>query len=296
MFLKKYLKTFIQGIVVGFALISGMGGGTVAILMGIYDDLIIAIADFTKHPKASLQLLIPLLIGAFVGIGALIVPINLALRYFPFPATSLFVGLTIGGFRSLKKEVQGHANTLNIVFAIIGIVFAASFGVFSFFATGGVDLSLMSPLQFLLLFVVGFAASAALVAPGISGTLFLISIGYMEEITRVIKEILSFQNWGNNLLVAASLGLGIAVGFVVISKIMRFFLAKYKMPTYFVILGFIVGSIFACYFNGDIKSAYPADFELGTLIASIVTLAIGIITSYYLLQLVEKKENKSVEA
>lgn len=106
MFLKKYLKTFIQGIVVGFALISGMGGGTVAILMGIYDDLIIAIADFTKHPKASLQLLIPLLIGALVGIGALIVPINLALRYFPFPATSLFVGLTIGGFRSLKKRCK----------------------------------------------------------------------------------------------------------------------------------------------------------------------------------------------
>ena len=295
MFIKKYLKNFIQGIVLGFALISGMGGGTVAILMGIYDDLIIAIADFTKHPKASLSLLIPLLVGALVGIGALVFPINLALKYFPFPATSLFVGLTIGGFRSLKKEVQGHANTLNIIFAIVGIVFAAIFGVFSFFATGSVDLSMISPLQFLILFIVGFASSAALVAPGISGSLFLISIGYMGEITRVVKEILTFQSWGNNLLVAIAFGLGILIGFVVISKIMRFFLAKFKVPTYFVILGFIIGSIFACYFNGDIKASYPTTFEVWTLVASLMMLAIGIVSSYYLLQLVEKKELKTEE-
>lgn len=55
MTLKRFFRQLIEGIAVGFAFVSGMGGGTVAVLIGIYDDIVDAIADFPKSPGEQIK-------------------------------------------------------------------------------------------------------------------------------------------------------------------------------------------------------------------------------------------------
>lgn len=291
--MNKTLKGFIQGIVLGFATIAAVGGGTVAVLLGIYDDMISAISNFRKQPKKSFLFLWPILLGMLIGIVALIIPIKYLLEKFPFVTLSLFVGLTIGGLTVFKNYTKGKFSLLNVIMLILGISLVVGIGVFSWFNAGASNLNAIDLRQIFILFVVGFLASAALVAPGISGTLFLLALGYFNEIIELAKRVVTFNssNWWLDFAGAASFGIGLLIGFFVISKIIEFFLKKNRTATYFTILGGIIGSLFICFFNGDIKPAYAAikSFPTVTFILSLVALVIGAVLSYFLLKVAGKK-------
>lgn len=288
--MKKFVTLFVQGILLGFSLISGMGGGTVAVLLGIYDDLIIAIADFPKHPVKNLKILLPWALGMIVGIVALILPLRFFLEKYPLPTATFIVGLTIGGFKELTKITTGHLNTKNIIIAIVGVVIAASIGVISYYSNAAIDLSSLDALKVVLLLAVGFLASAALVAPGISGTQFLLAVGFLNALLGTISGLFDGANVGNSLLVLGIFLVSIIIGFFVISVFMKWVLGKWRVPTYFAILGFIVGSIFAVYFNGEMKTAYPSAFNIWLLVASIICLLTGFFISYFALKFATKKE------
>ena len=65
--MNRFLKCFLQGLLLGFALITAIGGGTMAVLIGVYDELINAVSDFRKDPKKSLSLLGPMALGGIVS-------------------------------------------------------------------------------------------------------------------------------------------------------------------------------------------------------------------------------------
>lgn len=294
--MKKWLKLFIQGIVIGFALITAIGGGTMAILLGIYDDIIIAIADFRKNFKKSISYLAPLVLGMLVGIAIMIYPVTLFLEHAPFVATSLFVGLTLGGLFVFKNIVHKQANATNIVLLIVGILFVASIGVISWFNSDTIANTSNFWVDLVVLAIVGFLASTALVAPGISGTLFLLSIGYYLPLINLVKGIftLSSENIGLDIVRLLVFLIALLIGFIVISKLFKYLLTRWRTPTYFAILGWIIGSIGICYFNGDIKSAYYDinGFETVTFVLSIVCLVAGFLISFFLLRFVNKKEEE----
>ena len=297
--MKKSLKLFLKGIAIGFALITAIGGGTMAILLGVYDDIIIAIADFRKNFKKSIGYLAPLVLGMLVGIAAMIYPVTLFLEHAPFVATSLFVGLTLGGLFVFKNIVHKQVNATNIILLIVGILFVAGIGVISWFNSESISNISNYWVNLVVLAIVGFLASTALVAPGISGTLFLLSIGYYLPLINLVKGIftLSSENIGLDILSLLVFLIALLIGFIVVSKLFKYLLTKWRTPTYFAILGWIIGSIGICYFNGDIKSAYYAldGFETLTFILSIVCLVAGFLISYFLLKYVNKKETEQKE-
>ncbi|MGI6713767.1 MAG: DUF368 domain-containing protein [Bacilli bacterium] len=293
-------KKIIQGIIVGFAFIIGMGGGTVAVLMGIYDDLVKGIADFNKKPRESFRLLWPWGVGAILGAALLLYPIKLALEHFPLPVTALVVGLTAGGLREITKITRKENSLKNILLAIIAMSIAVGIGVISWFSVSSGVLDTLSFGKLSLVFGIGAIESVAIVAPGISGTQFLLAIGYLDAILGLIVGLFSGGNITTNLIFILVLGLGFLIGLIFISKIMNFFLTKYRASTYFVLLGFIVGSFFACFFNGDIKTAYSiftpwTAKTLWMVISGVVCLVVGFFVSYFLLKFVEKREEESSE-
>jgi len=295
---RNIIKQLIQGVIIGFAFISGMGGGTVAVLMGIYDDLVQGVADFNKNAKASIKLLWPWVVGAVLGVGALIYPIQLAIEHFPIPTTALIVGLTIGGLRELTKITNKQVNLKNFIFAFIALVFATGIGIISWFSASSGTLSSLGITEVLIALGIGFIESAAIVAPGISGTQFLLAIGYFNAVLVLITGLFTGGNILTNLILILFIGIGFIVGVIVVSKIMKFFLTKFRIPTYFILLGFIVGSIFACFLNGDIKSAYVIFNQWDatstwTIISSIILFAGGFILSYFLLKYIENQKNES---
>jgi len=289
-----FLFDIIRGCAIGVAfIIPGFSGGSVAAILGIYEKLVGAIADIFKSFKKSIITLLPIALGMITGIVALLFPLGWALEKFPLPTVCLFVGLAIGGLPSITDKLSGKIKPTNILACFIPLALAAALS----FLPIGADVNLFN-LNFggyLLLVVVGLIGSAALVVPGISGSMLLLIFGYYNPIVNMITHhLFRFKDVGASILVLGCTAFGIAVGFFLISIIMKWLLKNYPRGTYFSILGFIVGSIPTVY----ISTAKDANLTLSTLPSSpihwimcVVMLALGIALSLSLV-IYSRKKNK----
>ncbi len=244
--MKEFIILMIKGFFFGVAnIIPGVSGGTLAITMGIYEDLIGAISHFFKNFKKNLQFLIPLGLGAVIAILLMSKVISYSLEKFPFPTTLFFIGLIVGGLPLLLKKVKGKKKT-----PINYALFLLTFGIIMIMTflkgeSAMVDLTSVNLLQLLLLFLVGVIAAATMVIPGVSGSFVLMLLGYYKPIVNTISKLTDFSLLGHNLLVLVPFGLGVLIGIVLIAKLIEYLFKKYEVPTYYAILGFIVASIIA---------------------------------------------------
>ena len=79
--IKDFFEIALKSIAIGIAMfIPGVSGGTLALMMGMYDDLIESVAGITKHFKLSILYLIPLLIGGAVGYAIALLILGLGLK------------------------------------------------------------------------------------------------------------------------------------------------------------------------------------------------------------------------
>jgi putative membrane protein len=292
---KNYLIDSLKGFVIGMAIIlPGISGGAVAALLGVYDKMIGAVADIGKHFKASIKVLLPIFIGLIFSVS-LFFPLDILLKIAPFPVIALFVGMMMGGVPELTKKLKGKINVRNILLVIAGFIFSASIGVVSVFALEPAVLTNIAFPGLLLLFVVGFCASTTLATPGISGSITLLALGYYVPLVAIATELLSFQTATmlNNFLVALAFGIGMLVGFFLISKFMKFLLGKFLIPTSFAIVGIVLGSFVSSFFNNEtvaLATETPEFLSTWQIIGTVLALVVGFATTLILEKIVEKKK------
>lgn len=294
--MNRFLKRFLQGLLLGFALITAIGGGTMAVLIGVYDELITAVSDFRKDKKKAISLLVPIGLGVIVSTAALFYPIKLALEHYPFLAISFFAGLTLGGLRIFSSTIKGNFCWQNLLLTLVGFLFVFGLGAFSWFTTLHADLVNINFLQVILLFFVAFISMGGHVSAGISGTFILISFGYYEELIDFLIRIFKFDyvNVGYDIAGFFSFVIGSLLGLVIIAKTYKYFLKKDRVKTYFTIFGFIIGSIVIAFFNGKIRPEYAkvTGFDTLTFVLCLVAVVSGALLSYFLLGLANKKEEQ----
>ena len=287
----------LKGGLMGIAfIIPGFSGGSVAAILGIYEKLVSAIADILKSFRRSFMTLLPIFLGLACGVIALLFPLGWALEAFPLPTVCLFVGLAIGGLPSITDKTRGIPRPTNIAALTIAMLTALALCFLPI--AEEVDLLALAPWEYIILFLIGVVGSAALVVPGISGSMILLILGYYNPIVNIITDhFLKGQDVGASLLILGSVGLGICVGFIGISVIMKHLLSRYPRGTYFAILGFIVGSIP----TGFVSTAKDAGLTLQTLpqspwhwVACALLLLAGIALSLTLV-LLAKKGKAAVE-
>ncbi len=249
--MKKNILLIVKGFIMGIAnIIPGVSGGTLALILGIYEEFIGAISHFFQNFKKNICFLIPIAIGMILAIVSLSRVIDYSYKHFPIPTSLFFVGLVLGGIPMLLSKIRGKKEVKKpssyIIFIItfsIVMVMALSDLIFKNSLT--VSLQNMSIFQYLILFLVGVVAAATMVIPGVSGSLVLMLLGYYYPIISLIKELTQFENLGSNLIVLGIFGIGVLVGIVLISKLIEFLFKKYEVKTYFGVLGFIVASVLA---------------------------------------------------
>ncbi len=299
---KSKLTAFFLDAVAGFGMgvafiIPGFSGGSVAAILGIYEKLIGAIADIFRDFKRSIITLLPIFIGLVVGAVSLLYPLGWALSAFPLPTVSLFIGLAIGGMLSITDKITSRPSLYNYFALAIPCLLAIAL---SFAPTGAdVDLFSLNIGGYLTLFLIGVVASAALVIPGISGSMILLILGYYNPIIKVITEnFLKGQNMLVSFLVLGATGIGIIVGFIGISIVMKGLLEKYPRGTYMAIIGFIVGSIPTVF----ISTAKDAGMTVTTLpsdvwhwVFCVLLLAVGFALSFSLTLYARKKARNTKE-
>lgn len=284
--LEKFILV-IKGFIMGIAnIIPGVSGGTLAIILGIYEEFIGTISHFFSNFKENIKFLIPLGIGILLAVATMSSVIDYSYKNFPIPTTLFFVGLVLGGIPLLygkvkdnKKEKKNPINYLIMTSTFALVIFMALAD--KVFSTGGeVVLSNLGLDGYIILFLVGVIAAATMVVPGVSGSLVLMLLGYYYPIITLIKEIVSFNNLFTNLVVVGVFGVGVLVGIVLVSKLIEFLFKKYETNTYYGVLGFIFASIIAIPITSFISVAVT--FDVLQVIIGVFVSIIGFVIAYKL--------------
>lgn len=283
----EFIKEIVKGIFVGIAnIIPGVSGGTMAVSMGIYDKLINAISNIGKDFKNSVKTLLPFVIGAAIGIAVLSFAISFLFEEYPIPTSAAFIGLILGGLPSIMKNVdnQPFKYTHVISFAVLAAVI-----VFSSILT--VKESAITEIQFniqnvIILLALGFISAATMVVPGVSGSMMLMMLGYYTFIINTIKtlvsSVLTFEL--TEIIVAMQIlipfGIGVVIGIFVVSKIISILIKRYPLATYWGIIALVITSPFAI-----IMQLPLAGIGIGTIICSLIALAIGYVAAEFIAKL-----------
>ncbi len=287
----RFIVDLLKGIFIGAAnIIPGVSGGTMAVSMGIYDKLMEAIGNLAGHFKKSFKTLLPIIIGMVIGILGFSLLVPHLLSNYPFQTCMCFAGLVIGGIpelvgktaAALKKEKRSNIGPFHVIFFIIFVALSIFMALSN---PSGADLHdlTMNFKNFCLLFGIGAVAAAAMVVPGISGSLILMMLGYYESILEAIGNLISGLksfNWtliGQNMLILLPFALGCIVGIILIAKLITLLLKKFASVSYCAIIGLVITSPFAIFFKMDKPAFTPL-----VIIIGIVLFIAGLFFTYVL--------------
>lgn len=277
--MKEKLILFIKGVVLGVAfVIPGVSGGTLAVLMGIYEELIEAASNFYKSIadfKKYFMYLLPIGLGVVFSVAVFAKLIKFGLDKAPIITILIFLGMIIGGIPALVRNVKGtKTNLKDMTLMLVGLIIVISMLIFHK-SNSNVILTNMSITGYITLLLVGAIAAVTMVVPGISGSFTLMLIGYYEPVLKLVNDITSFKNLGPNLILMATFMLGVFIGIIFISKLIEWCLKHYKRETYYAIIGFVLSSIISVIYE---VSKFP--FNLTHLIIGIVLLIINTVLVY----------------
>lgn len=297
-----FIVNFIRGFFMALAdSVPGVSGGTIAFILGFYDQFIGSLNTLISRnsKEEKLQAIIFLLkigIGWIVGfIGSVLFLASIFEEHI-YNISSLFIGFIIF---SIPLIIKAERDTLknkyiNVVWALTGILIVVAITVFNpASAGGGIDISLanLNINLILYVFVAGMIAISAMVLPGISGSTLLLIFGLYTAIIGAIKEVLTFNL--NYVPILFVFGLGIIVGILSTIKIIRYFLENARPQMIYLILGLMLGSLYAVFMGPTTLEIPQAPMSFSTF--NIVYFIIGggvILGLEQLSVMLERKQNK----
>ena len=242
--MRQTVGLWLKGVCMGSAdVIPGVSGGTIALITGIYEDLIGALRsidakvvkmllafDFKSIlARVHVRFLLVLFLGIVTAIISLARLMNYLLHQHPVPTWSLFFGLIVASVLIVGKQVTGWKGKAGICF--IGGIIAGSIFV------NLIPISTPETLWFI--FLCGFVAICAMILPGISGAFILLILGKYEFITGTLKNPFILQN----MIIIFVFCLGCLIGLMSFSRVLNFLLSKYHNLTLAFLAGLITGSL-----------------------------------------------------
>lgn len=290
------LKELVQGIMFGCScLIPGFSGGTMLVILGIYEKVTYELSKFLKNPFKVFKNLFYYFLGTIIGIVLSAIIVSRALNSYPLITGCFFVGLVIGTIPIILKNLNiKHMNIIDIIFYLFFLIFGLYLTLFSNTIT---DVKVTNDLDFkigLYILVTAIIASAIMIIPAASGMTILLIMGLYDDIMHLIETIftgiikLDFSPISNNLLFILIFGIGIILGMVIISKIITFALNKKPSIIWSSVLGLLVVSVVSIYndvFTNRIESILKLNIT-----ANIILSAMSMIIGTSLIYIMNKKK------
>lgn len=237
--MNRNIGVVLKAVLIGGTLtIPGVSGGSMAMLLGIYEPLIAAVNHLissAEERKGSMKFLALFAVGSLLGMVVLSGAVVVATDRYPSVVLFLFAGLVAGGLPSVMRGAKvttiRWCHILNLILGI-GLVIAISYLPTSFFELGfsGGLVAVIAQ------FAGGIISAFALVLPGISVSHMLYVLGVYQGLVVVVYEL--------DFLKLMPFLLGGVIGVVLTSKLVGFLLERYRSGTYMMILGFVLGSVF----------------------------------------------------
>jgi len=248
-----FFELLIKGILVGFAfVIPGVSGGTLALYLGIYEKLVHSIGNIFREFKKSLSFLIPVFLGIGISVIALAKLFDILLTWNSFVVIGFFIGLILGGIKQIYREAcQKKPSISGILSFSIAFTIVILLVIFDKLKSSpGIEYIDISVTNLILVFFLGMAASITMIVPGVSGSALLMVLGfYTAIVSNVAGNILDFSNIVYNLEIIIPFGLGAAAGIIIFSRLIEYVLKNFKTQAYLAILGFVIASCIAIFFE-----------------------------------------------
>lgn len=230
-----FAARIVKGFVIGASmLVPGASGGTMAIILEIYDELIHAVSTFRRSVKDNFLLLGTFATSGVLGIILFSRPMLAAVTMWNKPMMFLFLGAILGSIPPLYQKVRiSKIKPVNIVVALVG----SFLGVCTTYLPEGVfQLSSGFNLYSVFMLVLaGFIIAVALILPGISASYILLMLGMYDLTLVAIKEL--------NLLYLVPLSAGVVGGIFLTAGILEREMKRHPQFTYMLIIGFMLGSL-----------------------------------------------------
>ena len=271
---------FIRGLFMALAdSVPGVSGGTIAFIMGFYDKFINSLDGLIygdkNAKKESLIFLIKLGIGWIFGMVLASLILASLFEKNIYEISSLFLGFIILSIpliiKEEKQELKGKYK--NIIFTIIGIAVVVLITKLNPVSSkeSVVDITHLNIGLILYIMIAGMLAISAMVLPGISGSTLLLIFGLYISILTGIKETLHFNF--SYLPALIVFGLGVIIGILSIVKIIKKALKKYRSATIYLVVGLMLGSIYAI-IMGPITLEVPRSNILFFIIGAIIIIGL----------------------
>jgi putative membrane protein len=223
--------------------IPGVSGGTIALITGIYEDLIGALKSIDGQAlqkflafdfkgliaRVQVRFLLVLFLGIVSAILSLARLMNYLLQHHPVPTWSLFFGLIVASILIVGKQVTGWFGKAGICF-VAGII------------SGSIIVSLIpisTPETLWFIFFCGFVGICAMILPGISGAFILLILGKYEFITGTLKNPFIMPN----IVIIVAFCLGCLSGVISFSRVLNYLLSRFHNLTLAFLAGLITGSL-----------------------------------------------------
>lgn len=258
----------ICGMIVGVAnIIPGVSGGTMAVVLNIYDRLIGAVSNLRKEFKKSIAFLLPIAIGAVIGIVAFSKLIEFLLTNYPLATNFFFIGLILGSIPMIFKRAT--EDRFKPVSLIPFLIFLAGMLILSSFSGGAMTGEVATELStglFIKLVVCSAIAAAAMILPGVSGSMVMVILGTYNTVLTAISSM--------NVLILIPVLIGVLIGILGGAKVIDICLKRFPQATFFAILGLILGSIYPLVANSGFSFSGEGIVAICMLlIAMVISLA-----------------------
>lgn len=267
-------KNLINGLCLGASnIIPGVSGGTVAVILGIYEKLLESIGGLRKDFKSNFGFLAQIGIGAIVGIVAFSGVISFLLEKYTLGINYLFIGFVLGGVGMIIDKIEKKKMSLS---KVIGFII----GVFMVLGISLIGSSIQEKtvvidaanqgVSYLSLMFAGFMTAFTMILPGISGSLTLVMLGLYDDFVTAIAT------FNIPYLMAGAIG-GI-IGLFVTVKLISYLLKHYNDITYSAILGLVIGSSGVIAITNPIGSSWLVALA-GVFTGALLTITISKMSS-----------------
>ena len=239
--MKMYFNLFLKGIAMGVAnVIPGVSGGTIALITGIYEELIDSLKSFDKKALkyilsfkinefidyTNLYFIIAVFGGSIFSVFSIANLFKFLFSNYPLFIWSFFFGLIIASIFFVGKKINKWDKS-SVIALVIGITIALSF-------TNISPASENDNLFFV--FFCGIIGISGMMLPGLSGSFILILLGNYELL--LVKAVADL-----NIIILTVFFLGSLFGLLSFSHLLSWLLKKYKDQTLAILTGFITGSL-----------------------------------------------------
>ena len=303
-------------------LVPGISGGTMLLAVGVYPSFINAIADLTVLRFRPRPLIVLATIGsaAILAIGFLAGPTRaLVIEERPL-MYSFFIGLTLGGLPLVWRLARPVTRSVWIG-AVVAFALMVAMALGTDGGRGGSSASLP------LLVLSGLAGASAMILPGISGGYMLLLLGQYEPILAAIDELkqgligpvgFELARIMASMNIVIPVGIGVVLGVVGVSNLLRWLLDRYQKLTLGVLLGLLIGAVVGLYpfqepvrpklgfehhgrpvSEADLAEVPEEDWPLerftptsGEFAASVGTIGLGLLLTYGISRFGSKRENQ----